>query len=173
MVKIEPDKMSVTEVESEHSPVEEKSMPFELFPKKSITVQPAAPTKIPAFSIFADLGDIFESHPSVTAVGVSLEKDEITTLPKDSRSKSPGFIGMPPPPPKSVLGGFDTETFDMANIKFDNEIHRILHQYVESRTFNSFILFIIILNTGLLIEGTFYQVDVRGGHVKYWLDLSS
>ncbi len=48
---------------------------------------------------------------------------------------------------------------------FRNEFHMIMHNLVESRIYSGFILFIILLNTAVLIAQTWLEVSLNAGKV--------
>ena len=47
--------------------------------------------------------------------------------------------------------------------EWKSEFHEIMYQFTETKMFSGFILFIILLNTGMLIAQTWQVVSVRGG----------
>ena len=50
-----------------------------------------------------------------------------------------------------------------------NEFHEIMYRFTETKIFSGFILFIILLNTAILIAQTWQEVSVRAGTVELFL----
>ena len=65
-------------------------------------------------------------------------------------------------PTASLLSAFLPHD-DKEDMVFENEFHRVVHKFVDSRTFSAFILFTILINTAMLIANTFFVVAVRTG----------
>ena len=56
---------------------------------------------------------------------------------------------------------------DAGEFKFNNEFHKVMFRFVESKLFSGFILGIILLNTGILVGQTFPSVAARGCKLSY------
>ena len=65
-------------------------------------------------------------------------------------------------PTASLLSAFLPHD-DKEEFVFNNEFHRVVHKFVDSRTFSAFILLTILINTAMLIANTFFVVAVRTG----------
>lgn len=55
--------------------------------------------------------------------------------------------------------------FEEEHDRFRSELHRLMFDFTESRTFAGFILGVILLNTGILISQTWHIVAIRGGTI--------